>query len=75
MLRSSFCDYSDAYILACRTITIAGAWDDAAARQVDIMSKKLIFKNCPSFTDRISEMYNTQVENPKDLNVVMPMYN
>ena len=39
------------------------------------MSKKLIFKNCASFTDRISEMYNTQVENPKDLNVVMPMYN
>ena len=64
-LKSRFCDYSDAYILVCGTITITGAWDDAAARQVDIMSKKLIFKNCALFTDYISEIYNIQVENLK----------
>ena len=33
MLRSSLCDYSDAYILVKGKITITGAGDDAAARQ------------------------------------------
>ena len=33
MLKSSLCDYSDAYILVKRTITITGAGADAAARQ------------------------------------------
>ena len=32
MLKSSLCDYSDAYILAKGKITITGAGDDAAAR-------------------------------------------
>ena len=35
MLRSSLCDYSDAYILVKGKITIPGAGDDAATRQVD----------------------------------------
>ena len=33
MLKSSLCDYSDAYILVKGTITITGAGADAAARQ------------------------------------------
>ena len=45
MLRSSLCDYADAYILIEGTITIAGARDDATLRQVD---KR--FKNCARFT-------------------------
>ena len=32
MLRSSFCEYADAYILVKGTITITGAGDDDAAR-------------------------------------------
>ena len=39
MLKSSLCDYSDAYILVKGTITIAGAGDDAAARQADERDK------------------------------------
>ena len=35
MLKSSLCDYSDAYILFKGTITITGAGPDAAARQAD----------------------------------------
>ena len=35
MLRSSLCDYSDAYILVSGTITINGAGNDDAARQLD----------------------------------------
>ena len=35
MLKSSLCDYADAYILVKGTITITGARDDAAARRGD----------------------------------------
>ena len=35
MLRSSLCDYADAYIIVKGTITITGAGDDAAAIQAD----------------------------------------
>ena len=39
MLKSSLCDYSDAYILIKVKITITGAGDDAAARQADKRDK------------------------------------
>ena len=35
MLKSSLCDYSDAYILVKGRITITGAGDDSAARRAD----------------------------------------
>ena len=75
MLKSSLCDYSDAYILVKRTITIAGAGDNAAARQTDERDKGVVFKNCAPFTNCISEINNTQVDNAKDIDIVMPMYN
>ena len=75
MLKSSLCDYSDAYILVKRTITIAGAGDNAAARQADERDKGVVFKNCAPFTNCISEINNTQVDNAKDIDIVMPMYN
>ena len=33
------------------------------------------FKNCALFTDSISEINNTQIDNTKDIDVIMPMYN
>ena len=51
MLRTSLCDYSDAYILISEAITIAGERDHAAARQEDERNKGVIFKNCVPFTD------------------------
>ena len=75
MLKSSLCDYSDAYILVKGTITITGAGDDAAARQADERDKGVVFKNCAPFTNCISEINNTQVDNAKDIDTVMPMYN
>ena len=44
MLKSSLCNYSDAYILVKGTITITGAGDDAAARQADDRDKGVVFK-------------------------------
>ena len=37
--------------------------------------EKVIFKNCTSFTDCMSEINNTQVDNAKDIDVVMPIDN
>ena len=35
----------------------------------------VVFKNCAPFTDCISEINNTQIDNAKGINVVMLMYN
>ena len=35
----------------------------------------MVFKNCAPFTNCISEVNNTQVDNAKDIDIVMPMYN
>ena len=75
MLKSSLCDYSDAYILVKGKITITGAGDDAAARQADEIDKGVSFKYCAPFTNCISEINNTQIDNAKDVDIVMPMYN
>ena len=74
MLKSSLCDYSDAYIFKGR-ITIAAAGDDAAARQADERDKGVAFKNCMPFINCISEINNTQADNAKDIDIVMTMYN
>ena len=45
MLKSSSCDYADAYILVKGTIAITGAGDDAAVRKADERNNGAIFKN------------------------------
>ena len=40
-----------------------------------ILIKKVIFKTCALFTNYISEINNTQVDNAKDIGIVMAMYN
>ena len=73
MLRSILCDYSDAYILAEGNISVnntAAAYADA-----NNANKKVIFKNCASFTNCISKINNTQVDNAEYIDIVMPMYN
>ena len=75
MLKSSLCDYSDAYILVKEKRTITGEGADAAARAADKRDKGVAFKNCAPFINCISEINNTQVDNTKDIDIVMPMYN
>ena len=75
MLKSSLCDYCDAYILVKRKITIAGARNNAAARQADERGKGVVFKNCAPCINCISEINNTQIDNAKDIDIVMHMYN
>ena len=44
-----------------------------AQEAANIVNKKVIFKNCASFTDCIGEITNAQVDNAKDIYVVMPI--
>ena len=73
MLKSSLCDYSDAYILVKGTITVNNTAAQGAA--ANNTNKKVIFKNCAPFTNCISEINNTQIDNAKNIDIVMPMYN
>ena len=75
MLRSSLYDYADAYILVKGTITITGAGNDVAARQADERDKGVIFKNCALFVECINRINNTEIDNAKNIDIVMPMYN
>ena len=70
MLRSSLCHYSDVYIIMSGTITVAELAADGGNNNIQVE-----FKNCASFTNCISEINNTQIDNAKDSNLVMPMYN
>ena len=65
MLKSSLCDYSDAYILVKGKITIAGAGADAAARLADERDKAVAFKDCSRFTTCISNINNIELDNCK----------
>ena len=56
-------------------ITIIGEGDDAAARQADERDESVAFKNCVPFTICINEINNTQIDNCKDIDILMPMYN
>ena len=73
MLRASLCDYSDAYILIKGNISVNNTTAEGAAANNTI--KKVIFKNCASFTNCISKINNTQIDNAKFIDIVMPMYN
>ena len=71
MLKSSFCDCSDAYKLVKGTITVR----IQAGDNPNYVCKEVVFKSCVPFTDCISEINNSQIDNAKDIDAVMPMYN
>ena len=55
MLRSSLCDYADAYILVKGTITITGEGNDDATKQADERNKGVTLKI-------VHHLLNAQVE-------------
>ena len=73
MVRSSLCDYNDAYILAKENITVNNTAADGAA--ANNPNKKVIFKNCAPFTNCISKINNTQIDIAEYIDIIMPMYN
>ena len=52
------------------TITI----EAQAGNNLDNNDKEVVFKNCAPFTDCINKMNNKQIDNAKEINVVMPRY-
>ena len=73
MLRSSLCDYSDVYILVKGNKSVNNT--AAADANANNTNKKFIFKYCAPLTDCISKINNTQVDNAKVIDILMPMYN
>ena len=63
LLKSSLCDYNNAYILVRGDITFTAA----GATQV-------AFKNCKPFTKCITKIDGTTIDDAEDLDLVMPMY-
>ena len=73
MLKSSLCDYSNAYILLKRNITVNNtAVDGAPANNTN---KKVKITKVAPFTNCMSEINNTQVDHAEDIDIVMSMYN
>ena len=60
---SRLCVYSDVYILAKGTISTAAQAGDNQN------------KNCSPFSDCINKIYNTQINNAKQIDVILSMYN
>ena len=65
MLRSSLCNYSNAYILVKTTITVA----EVAAAAPNNANKKVILRNCAPFTNCISRINNMQADDAHDTDV------
>ena len=64
VLKLSLLDYSE-------TITVPDT--STAADLANNRKKKVIFKNCATFTDSIGAINITQVDNAKNINVMMLM--
>ena len=58
-----------------KKITITGEGDNDAAKRADERNKGVAFTNCAPFTIFISEINNTLIDNCKDIDNIMPMYN
>ena len=66
MLRSDLCDFSDAYIVVKRTITVTNP--DGAK-----INKSVVLKNNAPFINCISKIISVKIDNAEDLDVVMPI--
>ena len=73
MLRSSVCNYSNAYTLVKATITVQNKV--IMGQPANNANKRVIFKNCATFTNCISRINNMQIDDAHDINVVISMYN
>ena len=76
MLRSSLCDYSDAYILVKGEITVTALGANIGANNIrDKRNRPLILKNNAPFVSCITRINGELIEDADDLDIVMPMYN
>ena len=69
MLASDLCDYNDAHIVVKGRIIVTGT------NEANRRNKKLTFKNIAPFKSCITKINSKFVDNAKNLNVAMLMYN
>ena len=72
MIRSSLIDDSEIYTLVKGTTTVTNTGTAAAS---NYKNKKASIKNCAPFTDCISEINSKEINDTKNTDVVMSMYN
>ena len=76
MLRSSLCDYSDAYILVKTTITVTAPGVNNNANKIrDKRNRPLILKNNAPFVSCITRINGELIEAADDLDIVMAIFN
>ena len=63
-MRSNLCKYNDGYVLARGDITV-----------IEDSGTQVAFKNCTPFTNCITKIYGTTIDDAGDLHLVMPMHN
>ena len=68
MLKSNLCDYNDVCILVSAIIVVPNT-------AVAGSEQTIIIKNCTPFTDCRSEINNSQLDNAKEIEIVMSIYN
>ena len=56
-------------------VTISVANTAAASDAPNSDNKEVIFRNCVSFTNFIGEINNTEIDNDKDIDTVLLVYN
>ena len=64
IISSNLCDYKDGYILIKGTIIARST--AAAGESVRNANRRFIFKNCAPFTDSITEINKTQVDDAQN---------
>ena len=64
-IESSLCDYSDTYALVTGSIAVIGG----------NANTKVAFKNCTLFKECSTEINGTRINEPKFINITMPMHN
>ena len=68
MLRSDLCDYNDTFAVFEGKIIVTDSDND-------VYEKKLAFQQNAPFTNCISKINNTLIDNAEDLDILNPMYN
>ena len=76
-IESSLCDYSDAYILVTRNITVTRtiAGNPVQRKQVLTETTQVVFKNCALFKKCPIEIDGTLVDEADFINITMPLKN
>ena len=73
LIRSNLCNYSYAYRHVKGYVAVPKT--AASSSPVNNGNRKVIFKNCIALTSCISQIIDTQEDDSKDIDILLPMYN